>query len=57
MKIRVEVTQADLDEVLADDLPDFERMLRHQLDEAISTDDGGNGRDWLPEYELQIHLV
>lgn len=57
MKIQVEVTQADLDEALADDLSDFEKMLRHQLDEAICTDDGGKGSDWMPKYELQICLV
>lgn len=57
MKIHVEVTQADLDEALADDLSDFEQMLRHQLDEGISTNDGGNGTDWMPKYELVITLV
>jgi hypothetical protein len=57
MKIHVEVTQADLDEALADDLQDFEQMLRHQLDEGVSTNDGGNGTDWMPKYELVIKLV
>lgn len=57
MKIRVEVTQAELDEALADDLKDFVKMLRSQLDDAIVTDDGGNGLDWMPSYELEVHLV
>jgi hypothetical protein len=57
MRIHVEVTQTDLDEALADDLPDFEQMLRHQLDEGISTNDRGNGTDWMPKYELVVKLV
>lgn len=56
MKITVEVSQAELDEILADDLKGFEGMLRYQLDEAISTDDGGNGSDWMPDYELKLVL-
>jgi len=57
MKIKIEVTQGDLDEMACDSLAEFEEQIRHQLDDGIVTDDGGSGDDWMVEYELEVTQV
>lgn len=57
MKIRIEVTDAELDEMGCDSLPEFELSMRGQLDDGVITDDGGAGSDWMVDYELEIVKV
>jgi hypothetical protein len=57
MLIKVEVTNADLEEMLCDSLEEFEEQIRHQLDNGVVTDDGRAGTDWMSEYELEIVKV
>lgn len=54
MKIRIEVSLAELDEMGCDTIAEFEQDIRHQLDNGIVTDDGGNGTDWMVAYELEV---
>lgn len=57
MLIKVEVTDADLGEMLCDSLEEFEERFRHQMDNGVVTDDGGAGSDWMNEYQLEIVKV
>lgn len=54
MKIKVEVTNAELELMNCDSLKEFEEQLRHQIDKGVVTDDGGIGLDWMCGYELEI---
>lgn len=54
MKISVEVSDTDLEEMYCDTLEEFEEQLRNQLDNAVVTDDGGTGADWMAEYQLEV---
>ena len=54
MKITIEVTAADLEEMGCDSLEEFERDIRHQLDNGVVADDGDTGVDWLADYELEV---
>lgn len=54
MKIRIEVTDEDLDEMGCASLSEFEQAMRHQLDNGIVTDDGGAGVDWMCVYQLEV---
>ena len=54
MKIRIEVTDADLDEMGCDSLKEFEEDIKNQLDNGIVTDDGGAGVDWMCAYQLEV---
>lgn len=54
MRIKVEVTDADLEEMASDSLEEFEREFRNQLDNGVVTDDGGAGVDWMADYHLEI---
>ena len=57
MKITVEVTKAEVEEMNATDAADLEQMLRHQLDEGVSGNAGENGEDWMVEYDLEVIIV
>ncbi|MDY7563476.1 MULTISPECIES: hypothetical protein [unclassified Pseudomonas] len=57
MKIKVEVTQEDLDGMLCDSLDEFKEQIRHQLDNGVVDDDGGAGSDWMADYQLEIVKV
>jgi hypothetical protein len=57
MLIKVEVTDADLEEMLCDSLEEFEERFRHQLDNGVVDDEGGAGADWMSEYQLEIVKV
>jgi len=57
MKIKIEVTDADLDEMGCDSVAEFETAIRQQLDNGVVTDDGGAGEDWMCGYELAVIKV
>lgn len=57
MKFKIEVTAAELDEMGCDSIAEFEQEIRHQLDNGVVTDDGGNGTDWMVGYELEVVQV
>ncbi|MBV7547403.1 hypothetical protein KW849_14020 [Pseudomonas sp. PDM26] len=57
MKIKVEVSDADLGAMLCESLGEFEQEFRNQLDNGVVTDDGGAGSDWMSEYKLEIVKV
>lgn len=57
MKIKVEVTESELESMSCDSLEEFEEQLRHQLDNGVVTDDGGVGVDWMSKYQLEIFKV
>lgn len=57
MKIRIEVSPDEMDEMGCDSIAEFEQEIRHQLDNGVVTDDGGNGTDWMVGYELEIVQV
>lgn len=54
MKIKIEVSPDELEEMGCDSIAEFEQEIRHQLDNGIVTDDGGNGTDWMVDYELEV---
>lgn len=56
MKIKVELTEAELKEMMCDSLHEFEEQLRHQIDNGVSDDEGCAGVDWIAEYDLEITL-
>jgi len=53
VKITVEVSEQELSEMSCDSVDEFSEQLRHQLDDAISDDEGGAG-DWMVEYDLEV---
>ncbi len=57
MMIRIEVTDADLDEMGCDTLKEFEKSIRHQLDSGVVGADGSAGEDWMCEYTLEAVKV
>lgn len=54
MKIRIEVSPVELEEMRCDSIAEFEQEIRYQLDNGIVTDDGGNGTDWMVDYQLEV---
>lgn len=57
MKIRIEVTKAELEERNCDSIAQFKEAIRHQIDEGVVTDDGGVGEDWMVEYDLDVTVI
>jgi hypothetical protein len=57
MKIKIEVTADDLEQMNCETLAEFEDGIRHQLDNGVVTNDGGAGVDWMANYELEIVQV
>lgn len=57
MKIKIEVTSSELDEMMCDSVEEFEQQIRRQLDDAIVDDEGGTGDDWMTDYDLTITVV
>jgi hypothetical protein len=57
MKIKIEVSKSELDEMGCDSIAEFERGLRHQLDNGVVDDEGGAGADWMADYQLEIVQV
>ncbi|MFL9935317.1 hypothetical protein P0D88_40925 [Paraburkholderia sp. RL18-103-BIB-C] len=57
MIIRIEVSDAELEEMECTSLEEFEEQIRDQLDNGVVTSDGGTGSEWMAEYELEIIKV
>lgn len=54
MIIRIEVSDAEIEEMDCASLEEFEELIRNQLDNGVVTSDGGAGSDWIAEYELEV---
>lgn len=54
MKIKIEVTPAELQEMGADSADELKQMLIEQLDEGVVGDDGDAGADWLSSYTVDV---
>ena len=57
MKIRIEVSAEELEDMYLDTVEEFEASIRHQLDNGIVSSDGEAGVDWMVEYDLEVVLV
>ncbi|MFM0627046.1 hypothetical protein [Paraburkholderia xenovorans] len=57
MIIRIEVSDAELEEMECTSLEQFDEKIRDQLDSGVVTSDGGAGSDWMAEYELEVIKV
>jgi hypothetical protein len=55
--IRIEVSDAELEEMDCSSVEEFEEQIRDQLDNGVVTSDGGTGSEWLAEYELEVIKV
>lgn len=55
--IRIEVSDAELEEMNCSSAEEFEEQIRDQLDNGVVTSDGGAGSDWMAEYELEVVKV
>lgn len=56
MKIKVEVTAAELSSMNLDSVDAFSERIRYQLDECVAQD-GEAGLDWMERYELDVVLA
>jgi hypothetical protein len=52
--IRIEVSDAELEEMDCSSVEEFEEQIRDQLDNGVLTSDGGAGSEWMTEYELEV---
>lgn len=57
MKISVEVTKAEMEEMCCSSVSEFEKQFRVQLDEAVFDSDGNAGEDWMVEYDLRVTVT
>ncbi|MDR6412977.1 hypothetical protein [Paraburkholderia terricola] len=57
MIIRIEVSDAELEEMNCTSVEEFEEQIRDQLDNGVVTSDGGAGSEWMAEYELEVVKV
>jgi hypothetical protein len=57
VKIKVEVTRNELEEMGCDNPAEFEESLRHQIDNGVASNDGEAGVDWMVDYDLEVVLV
>lgn len=57
MIIRIELSEAELEEMDCSSVEEFEEQIRDQLDNGVVTIDGGIGSEWMAEYELQVVTV
>jgi len=56
MKVRIEVTTDELEDMGCDSVEELAARLREQLDTGIVGDAGEAGCDWLVSYELTAKL-
>ncbi|WP_198173438.1 hypothetical protein [Cupriavidus sp. USMAA2-4] len=56
MRIGVEVTPAELQEMGADSADELKLMLIEQIDEGVVGDDGEAGADWLSGYTVDVFV-
>ncbi len=57
MKIKVEVSQAELAEMGAESVVELQEMLIEQLDDGVTGDDGEAGQDWMSTYTIEVVQV
>lgn len=57
MIIRIEVSDAELEEMDCSSAEEFEEQIRDQLDNGVVTSDRGTGSEWMPAYELEVIKV
>ncbi|RAU36383.1 hypothetical protein [Pseudomonas sp. RIT411] len=56
MKVRIEVTTDELEDMGCDSVDELAARLREQLDSGIVGEAGEAGSDWLVSYELTAEL-
>ena len=56
MKVRIEVTTGELEDMGCDSFEELAARLREQLDIGVVGDSGEAGSDWLVSYELTAKL-
>lgn len=56
MKIKVEVTAAELSSMNLDSVDEFSERIRYQLNECVDPE-GEAGVDWMERYELNVVLA
>lgn len=56
MKVRIEVTTDELEDMGCDSIEELEALLREQLDSGVVGDAGEAGGDWLVSCELTANL-
>lgn len=56
MKVRIEVTTDELEDMGCDSVEELAARLREQLDSGVVGDAGEAGIDWLVSYELTAKL-
>ncbi|WP_197339764.1 hypothetical protein [Ralstonia solanacearum] len=54
MKIKVEVTSEELEEMCCETTKELEEQLRHQIDNGVASNDGEAGVDWMVEYDIEV---
>lgn len=57
MKIKVEVSQAELGEMEFDSVEEFKARMLAQIQDGVVGDDGEAGVDWLVEVDLDVAVV
>jgi hypothetical protein len=57
MKIKIEVTQAELDEMEFESADECKERMRAQIEDGVVGTDGEAGEDWLVDFELDIVVV
>lgn len=57
MKVRIEVTTDELEDMGCDSVEELEARLPEQLDSGVVGDAGEAGSDWLVAYELTTKLA
>jgi len=57
MKVRIEVTTDELEDMGCDSVDELAARLREQLDSGIVGEAGEAGSDWLVSYELTAKLA
>lgn len=55
--VRIEVSDAELEEMDFSSVEEFEEQIRDQLVNGVVTSDGGTGSEWMAEYELEVIKV
>lgn len=57
MKIKIEITDAELEEMFCDNVSEFEEQIRNQIDNGVTGEEGESGVDWMIEYQLEVIKV
>lgn len=57
MKIKAEVSQAELDEMKLESADELKARVHEQIHDGVVGYDGEAGQDWLVEFELDVAVV